>query len=80
MEKAALTTRDELLAVFSHDLRNSIGAIITSTQMLSADPSFAEVNSKCKDWIEFASRNAEKALRLMSDFLETEKFLEGKVE
>lgn len=77
--KIALTTRDEFLAIVSHDLRNPIGAIFSCTEMLLEDATYSEMDSETKHWIEFIKRNAETALHLISDILDIERIAEGKL-
>lgn len=78
--QSALTTRDELLAVVSHDLRNPIGAIFSCTSLLLQDGQFGAASSDARHWIEFIKRNADSALRLVSDLLDVERISEGKLD
>jgi signal transduction histidine kinase len=76
--KAALTSRDEFLAIVSHDLRNPIGAILSYSELLLEDaPRTAEEG---KQWAEVIKRNAQTSLRLISDILDMERFAEGKLQ
>ncbi|MES3036825.1 MAG: HAMP domain-containing sensor histidine kinase [Bdellovibrionota bacterium] len=77
--KAALTTRDEFLAIVSHDLRNPIGAILSGAQFL-LDPSLGdELSDNSKKLIELIKRNAETSLRLIQDIMDMERVAEGKM-
>jgi signal transduction histidine kinase len=78
--KAALTTRDELLAIVSHDLRNPIATVVSYAELLLEDTSSAQTANKSKEWGEVIKRNAETSLRLISDLLDMERFAEGKLE
>lgn len=78
--KAELTTRDELLAIVSHDLKNPIGSVLSCADMLLTDPEYGEVRDELKHWIELIKRNAETSLRLISDILDMERIAEGKLE
>jgi signal transduction histidine kinase len=78
--KAALTTRDEFLAIVSHDLRNPIGAVLSCSEMLLEDEKYIGTNPDSKYWIEFIKRNAQTSLRLISDILDMERFAQGKLE
>lgn len=78
--KGDLTTREEFLAIVSHDLRNPIGAIQSCTEMLLDDPSYAGMGKESKYWVEFIKRNSETALRLIHDILEMERVAEGKIQ
>jgi signal transduction histidine kinase len=76
--RAELTTRDELLAIVSHDLRNPIGSILSCADMLLSDPEFASVGDGMKYWLELIKRNASTSLRLIADILDMERIAEGK--
>jgi len=70
---AALTTREELLAIVSHDLRNPLHHILIGAQNLLEEP---------KDIEEIASsinRSAVEMLRLIEDFLDVERIAVGKL-
>ncbi len=76
--RAALTSRDEFLAIVSHDLRNPIGAILSYSELLLEDsPHSIE---EAKKWAEVIRRNAQTSLRLISDILDMERFAEGKLQ
>lgn len=78
--KADVATRDELLAIVSHDLRNPIGSVLSCADMLLEDPAYAALGTDLKYWIELIKRNAETSLRLISDILDMERIAEGKLE
>lgn len=78
--KSALTTREEFVAVVSHDLRNPIGSILSFSELLLEDPLVSENNGKVKKWVEIIKRNAETSLRLISDILDMERIVEGKLQ
>jgi signal transduction histidine kinase len=75
--KLALTSRDEFLAIVSHDLRNPIGAILSYADLLLEE--FPRTNNEARSWAEVIKRNAETSLRLISDILDMERFAEGKL-
>ncbi len=77
--KSALTTREEFVAIVSHDLRNPIGAILSFSEILLEDPSMRETNSEVKQYIEIIKRSAEASLRLISDILDMERIEGGKL-
>ena len=77
--KIDLTSRDELLAIVSHDLRNPIGAASMCAGLLLDDPEFAEMNPELKYWITFIKRNADAALALIADLLDVERVAQGKL-
>jgi signal transduction histidine kinase len=71
--KAALTTREEFLAIVSHDLRNPLNNISMAAQNLLEGP---------KDIKELASsinRSAGEMLRLIEDLLDVERIAVGKL-
>jgi len=71
--QAALTTREEFLAIVSHDLRNPINHISIAAQNLLEEP---------KDVKELASainRSAGEMLRLIQDLLDIERIAVGKL-
>ena len=77
--KVSLTTRDEFLAIVSHDLRNPIGAASSCAEMLLSNNEF-ELSSKIIPWIELIKRNTDTALRVISDLLDVERIAENKLE
>ncbi len=77
--KSALTTREEFVAIVSHDLRNPIGAILSFSEILLEDSSMREINSEAKQYIEIIKRSAESSLRLISDILDMERIEGGKI-
>ena len=71
--KATLTTREEFLAIVSHDLRNPLNHISMAAQNLLEEP---------KDVKELASsinRSAGEMLRLIQDLLDIERIAVGKL-
>ncbi len=78
--KISLTTRDEFLAIVSHDLRNPVGAIYSCAEMLLEDDLYKGMDTEVKHWIGFMKRNADTALRLISDILDMERIAEGKLQ
>lgn len=78
--KTALTTREEFVAIVSHDLRNPIGAILSSTEILLDATSIFGISDEGKSLIELIKRNAETSLRLISDILDMERIVEGKIQ
>ena len=76
---AALTTRDEFLSIVSHDLRNPMGAISMATDLLMAKPFFAEADEETREYVNLIGRNANEALRLISDLMDMEGIAVGKL-
>ena len=77
--KTALTSREEFLAIVSHDLRNPIGAAASCAEMLLEDAAFEQVDPEVKHWVHFMKRNVDASLRLISDLLDVERIAQGKV-
>ncbi|MES2803479.1 MAG: HAMP domain-containing sensor histidine kinase [Bdellovibrionota bacterium] len=78
--KVSLTTRDEFLAIVSHDLKNPIGAASSCAEMLLDDSTFKGMDSKVRHWIEFIKRNVDVSLRLIADLLDMERIAQGKLQ
>lgn len=70
--KSNLTSREEILAVVSHDLRNPIGAIFSSAELLLEEFDDSEKGNASKELVEVISRGASYALRLIEDLLDME--------
>lgn len=79
LTKDELTSRSELLALVSHDLRNPIGAIHSCAEMLLQDELNSKMSSETKYWIEFMKRNSQTALKLISDILDMERISNNKL-
>ncbi|MBC7741341.1 MAG: HAMP domain-containing histidine kinase [Bdellovibrionaceae bacterium] len=77
--KEQLTSRDEFVAIVSHDLRNPLGAIKSCTDTLLEDASANGLSSDLIQWLQFIKRNAETSLRLISDILDMEQVANGKM-
>lgn len=78
--RSALTTREEFVAIVSHDLRNPIGTILAASQLLLDDESFNGIGEEAKKWIEMIKRNAMASLRLITDILDMERIVDGKIQ
>ncbi len=78
--KSELTTREEFVAIVSHDLRNPIGAILSSAEILLEDSLINKLDDETKSLIALIKRNAETSLRLISDLLDMERIVEGKLQ
>lgn len=76
--QAALTTRDEFLAIVSHDLKNPIGAISMATELIRQRPLY-DTDEETREYIDMIDRNASEALRLISDLLDMERIAAGKL-
>ena len=56
--RAALTTRDEFLAIVSHDLRNTLGTILMAADQLMTHPFYISAELEIRQYIEMMSRSA----------------------
>ena len=77
--KYSLTTRDEFLAIVSHDLRNPIGAISSCMEMLLEEIDERKIEPDTRQWLELVKRNADASLRMITDILDMERVVEGKL-
>jgi signal transduction histidine kinase len=77
--KSALTTREEFVAIVSHDLKNPIGAIRSAMEMLLENHSRMAVDNESRRLFELIKRNADSSLRLINDILDMERIVEGKL-
>lgn len=75
----ALTTRDEFLAIVSHDLRNPLGSISIAAELLRESPVYATADDEERQLLELIERNAAEALRLIGDLLDVERIATGKL-
>ena len=78
--KISLTTRDEFLAIVSHDLRDPIGVISMYADTLMEHASYKKLDPDIKKWIEVIKRNAATSLRLIGDILDMECIAEEKLQ
>ncbi len=76
----SLTSREEFLAIVSHDLKNPIGAIFSCSEMLLHTAKAKDLDPEITRWINFIKRNADTGLRLIKDLLEMERMAQGKLE
>jgi signal transduction histidine kinase len=75
----ALTTRDEFLAIVSHDLRNPLGSISVAVDLLKTTPLYAQADDATCQFIDMIGRNTQEALRLISDLMDMESIAAGKL-
>ena len=77
--RAALTSRDEFLAIVSHDLRNPLSSIYMVTELLALKCEKIGFGEKEREYVELIKRNAEASLRLIDDLLDMERLALGKL-
>lgn len=78
--RIALTTREEFLAIVSHDLRNPIGTASMCADLLLKNPRLHNLTSDAIRSIELIKRNVDASLRLIADLLDMERIGGGKLE
>ncbi len=77
--KTSLTSRDEFLAIVSHDLRNPIGAVASYADLLIENPDGNQLGPKAKKYARAIKRNAEQSLRMIADLLDVERIAQDKL-
>ena len=75
----ALTSREELLAIVSHDLRNPVGAILAYSTLILEEQNDCTLSVEIRNFVEVIKRNADISLRLISDLLDAERFAQNKL-
>lgn len=78
--KTTLTTRNEFLAIVSHDLRNPIGAVSSSAGVLLEQSDQHSLSPETRELVELIKRNADTSLRLISNLLDMEQVAQGKLQ
>ena len=76
--EAAVATREELLAVVSHDLRNPLGAIVTSASLLQT-PIDGNLGERVHKLAQTILRSADQMDRLIADLLDLAQIRAGKL-
>jgi signal transduction histidine kinase len=76
--RKALLTRDEILAIVSHDLRNPIGTVLSCSSLLLEKPAVFHLIPDTERWVRIIKRNAESALGLIRNLLDVESLAHGK--
>lgn len=77
--RAELTTRDEFLAIVSHDLKNPLSSISMAVDFLTESSFYAEADDEARDYLDIVGRNTREALRLIGDLLDMERMAVGKL-
>lgn len=78
--KTALGTRDQFLAVVSHDLRNPLSAIVMSSALMRDELSQRKADeSGMLEYLEMIERNAASMDRMISDLLDVERMANEKL-
>ena len=77
--EAAVATREELLAVVSHDLRSPLGVIVTSAAILQRIPFGGHEGERVHESAQIILRSANRMDRLIADLLDLAQIQAGKV-
>lgn len=80
LTKDALVTRDQFLAVVSHDLKNPLGTISLSAGLMRRNITRGPINpERLLHLIEMVERNAGNMDRMINDLLDVERMAHGKL-
>ena len=77
--EAAVATRDELLAIVSHDLRNPLGVIVTSANVLERTTLDGNEGERVHKSAQTILRSADRMNRLIADLLDLAQIQAGKL-
>ena len=69
-----ILTRDELLAIVSHDLRSPLDVIVINAALLAGNPPPGELGARYVRWARSIERSAGVMDRLLSDLLDVARF------
>jgi two-component system CheB/CheR fusion protein len=72
----AMRRRDEFLAMLSHELRNPLAAVVTATELIKSDVTFAEQ----PQLVEVLDRQSQQMARLLDDLLDASRVTQNKIE
>jgi len=77
--EAAVATREELLAIVSHDLRNPLGSIVFSAALLDRTTIDGEEGERVHKSAQTILRSADRMTRLIADLLDLAQIQAGKL-
>jgi signal transduction histidine kinase len=77
--EAAVATREELLAIVSHDLRNPLGVIVTSASVLQRTPLEGNEGERVHTSAQIILRSADRMNRLIADLLDLAQIQAGQL-
>jgi signal transduction histidine kinase len=78
--KVSLTSRDEFLAIVSHDLKNPLGSVSGYAELLLDGVDGEVLGAQSRKFVEAIERSAQISLRLIDDLLDIERFAQSKLE
>ncbi len=78
--RLALTTRDELLAILSHDLRSPLCSVLAGADLLTKHSERGTDFKASQRYISSIQRSANGMLRLINDLLDAERFASGNMQ
>jgi signal transduction histidine kinase len=76
--RQALTTRDQFLAIVSHDLRSPLSAVLAGTSILANAPELGAEDGRLRQAVERIRLNTTGMLRMIGDLLDVERIGAGK--
>jgi PAS domain S-box-containing protein len=76
--RRAVADRERLLAVVSHDLRNSLATVLLNASAILESPDEHLVDSPVGDQLQWIARSAEQMSRLISDLLDVSAIEQGR--
>jgi len=80
LTKTNLITRDQFLAVVSHDLKNPLGSISMSAELMKSGLSSSELDvESLRSYLEIIERNATHMNRMINDLLDVERMANDKL-
>ncbi len=80
LTKTAVDTRDQFLAIASHDLKNPIGSILMSASLMRSEFSKVDMDiDSALAYLEIIERNAANMERMVSDLLDVERMGNNKL-
>lgn len=66
----AVTARERLMAVVSHDLRNSLATVLLNASAIIESPAVTRLDGGTREQLQWIARSAEQMNRLISDLLD----------
>lgn len=80
LTKNALVSRDQFLAIVSHDLKNPIGAISMSADLIREEVSAEKIDvQNILKYVDIIERSSDNMDRLIDDLLDVERMANGKL-
>jgi PAS domain S-box-containing protein len=77
--RRAVSARERLLAVVSHDLRNSLATVLLNASAVLETPGAARIEPSVRDQLQWIARSAEQMNRLISDLVDVSAIEAGRL-